>query len=268
MSEGAAKLPLPVYYIIAIIGWIIVIIADLIMQPWGPALGVADSPIRWALTYLNVIFGLVLSAIAGIIWFMKHPEWLAPIGKYVKGQEYKPLSPWTLSAMGVMAALYAILGIGWNVGVDLAALVTSISAVYFGPIITFGAVFVGAFIRYLLGGVPWVTPYTILEFALWDASVWAINASIYWSVVRKKKIIKIEEVVKYWIVLIPLMIFIHWFALFIVEGIPRYPWEGVVAKIVISMATWYPTSIVSIIFGVIIGESLYLSTLTRYMLEK
>lgn len=266
---SVSKLPLPIYYIIAIVGWVIVIVADLIMQPWGAALGVADSPIRWGLTYVNVFFGLTLSAIAGIVWFIQHPKWLAPIGRYVEGREYKPISPWSLSAMGVIAALYAVLGIGWNVGLDLAALVTSISAVYVGPIITFGAIFVGAFIRYLLGGVPWVTPYTLLEFALWDGSVWAINASIYWAIIRKREFKRIGiNIIKYWIFLIPLMIFIHWSALFLVEAIPRYPWEGVIAKILISMATWYPTSIVSIIFGVIIGESLYVSTITRYTIEK
>ena len=125
--------------------------------------------------------------------------------------------------------------------------------------------FVGAFIRYLLGGVPWVTPYTLLEFALWDGSVWAINSTIYWAVIRKREIKKIDiDIINYWIFLIPLMISIHWAALFLVEAIPRYPWEGVIAKILVSMATWYPTTIVSIIFGVIVGESLYISTLARY----
>ena len=235
--------------------WILVILVNLAMAPWGPALGIADSPTRWLLAYFNTIVGLLATGAVCMWWFKLHPEYIARPGRYQPGRSYAVITPYSLSAMGVVAALYATLGIAFSVGADLGAVVTAFSATFFGPIITFVAVFAGAFVRFFLGGTPWLTAFSLPQFAIWDGSVWAINAAIYWKIVRAEPLKRVSW--SKWVLAIIIMVVIHWTALHIVEAIARYPIEGVLAKMVTTAATWYPTTVASIIFGVLAGEAVY-----------
>lgn len=246
-------------------GWLvggvgIFLITTGLVYPPGPTLGAADLPPR--ILYWHSYVFLVELPIAAILMssFVRHQEWRAPPGRYVPGRTYPVFSSWNLSAMAVLAALYAVAGLPTGITwIDFVAIITALMAAYFGSVIAFFGISVGAFIRGAVGWLPPGVPFAgIVAFAISDASRWAIIGAIYWWIVRRGRGLSTAG---YWATILPITIFIHASGI-IIQFFARAPLETFEFLLGL-MATWYPTSIASIIVGLAAGEAAYRATTRR-----
>jgi len=245
-----------------IASFVVALIIMLIAQPWTPALGPSWSPQRIALNYVCTIIGYTIPAIIGCYLFAQKPEWLAPPGRYVAGYKYKPLSTYTLTAAAIVAAVYAVAGLPTGVNIDLPALVAGFGATYFGPIVMMLAFFFGFFVRWAIGGAPWL-PVPIIgpSVALLDASIWAINGYLFWSVIRSPFYEKASKGVRTALsVLIVLVMIAIWnFGFIIWYAFIGNPLEAFLGYAVFAYSTWIPTGMAFIVLGSIIGHSTYMA---------
>ncbi|MCD6513427.1 MAG: hypothetical protein J7L07_00720 [Candidatus Odinarchaeota archaeon] len=244
---------------ISVASVVIGLIVLLIAQPWTEMLGPSYSPARIGLGYAVAILILFIPAIICVLRFIQVPEWLAPPGKYSPEAKYEPFSAYTLIATAIAAAIYAVGGLPTGVNIDLPALITAFVAVYFGPLVSLIAWFIGFFIRWAIGGAPWLpAPLVGPLVAIIDSGVWAVNSYIYWYVMRSGRF-KITGVNRYayLVVLIIVMILIHLFGWLVIYAFTQNPWAAYVAYAAFALSTWYPTTIVFIIIGAIIGETAY-----------
>lgn len=250
VSERVARLLPFVVSGSVIIGLIIMVAA----APWTPTLGPSMSPARVALGYAVSIFLLLIPALLLLVLFIQRQDWLAPPGRYMPEVKYKPLSTYQLTATAIAAAVYAVGGFPTGVNIDLPALITAFTAVFFGCVPAFIAFFIGFFIRWAIGGAPWL-PLPVLGplVAIIDASVWCINAFLYWSIVRKVEKPGIGRSIG----AIILMILVHWCGWLIVYAFTMNPWPAFIGYFTFAMSTWYPTTIVFVIIGALIGETVY-----------
>ncbi len=227
------------------------------VNPAGPFMGVAQSPLRIAYWHGYVFLVELPIALLLLMAYLRREEWRAPPGRYVPGRKYPALSTWHLTAIAIMAAFYA--GTGFIVGVtniDIVALVTALLAIYFGPLVAMISVIVGAVIRFALGGLPFVAPAGILAFAVSDACRWAIIGSVYWFLVRARG--RGVKTVGYWLIMIPVALLVHGGSI-IMSFWAQGPLEWVVGNISF-MAFWYPTSIISYVIGMAAAEGLHRAT--------
>jgi|GEM_PF-3866460 len=227
------------------------------VNPAGPFMGVAQSPLRIAYWHGYVFLVELPIALLLLMAYLRREEWRAPPGRYVPGRKYPALSTWHLTAIAIMAAFYA--GTGFIVGVtniDIVALVTALLAVYFGPLVALISVIVGAVIRFALGGLPFVAPAGILAFAVSDACRWAIIGSVYWFLVRARG--RGVKTAGYWLIMIPVALLVHGGSI-IMSFWAQGPLEWVVGNISF-MAFWYPTSIISYVIGMAAAEGLHRAT--------
>jgi len=168
----------------AVIGLLINIAINTPSSAWGAS----DSPVRQGLFLMNVLLIFDIPAVLGILMFKNHSEWLAQPGKYVESVKYSLLSPYTLTASAVIAAVAVVAGIPGPLNIDTVALVTAFAAVFFGPVVAFVGAFVGFILRYMLGLAPFVPAPTVMFLdALMDGGIWAVNATIFWFVIRGLK---------------------------------------------------------------------------------
>lgn len=233
------------------------VIIWLVMKPWTPDLGPSFSPARIALIYVVSVLMLFIPGIMCTYMFSQNQKWLAPPGKYVAGVKYKPFSPYMLTAAAIAAAIYAVGGLPTGVNIDLPALITSFSAVYFGSVVCLLAFSLGFFVRWAIGGAPWLRiPALIPVIAFIDSGIWAINAFIFWRLMRAEGI-KSSPI--RFIISIVLMILIHLFGWLFVYAFTVNPLPAAVAYVTFAFSTWYPTAIVFIIIGALIGEPMYRS---------
>ena len=234
----------------ALLGLIIMFAA----APWTPALGPSLSPGRIALGYAVSIFLLLIPALILLVLFIQRQDWLAPPGRYMPEVKYKPLSTYQLTATAIAAAVYAVGGFPTGVNIDLPALITAFTAVFFGAVPAFIAFFIGFFIRWAIGGAPWL-PLPVLGplVAIIDASVWCINAFLYWTIVRTVAKPSIGRSIGAAI----LMILVHFSGWLLVYAFTMNPWPAFIGYFTFAMSTWYPTAIVFIIIGALIGETVY-----------
>ncbi|MEM2896238.1 MAG: hypothetical protein QW265_03375 [Candidatus Bathyarchaeia archaeon] len=234
----------------ALLGLIIMVAA----APWTPALGPSLSPARIALGYTVSIFLLLIPALLLLVLFIQRQDWLAPPGRYMPEVKYKPLSTYQLTATAIAAAVYAVGGFPTGVNIDLPALICSFTAVFFGAVPAFIAFFIGFFIRWAIGGAPWLAlPVIGPLVAIIDASVWCINAYLFWSIVRRVAKPGIGLAIGATI----LMVLVHFSGWLLVYAFTMNPWPGFVGYLTFAMTTWYPTAIVFIIIGALIGETVY-----------
>ena len=261
MSGLVEKLNEKTVYMISGISVIIGLVVILVTQPWTDALGLAESPTRIAVEYPVSIFIYLIPGILLALLFSKNQEWIAPPGKYSPDVKYEPFSTYTLIATAIAAAIYAVGGLPTGINIDLPALITAFTAVYFGPMVAFLAFFIGFFIRWAIGGAVWLpSPALVPAVAIIDAGVWAINSYLYWFVTRSNKFVKTDNMaVRYtlMIVMIIVMILVHLFGWLVVYALVMKPWEAYVAYVTVALSSWYPTTIVFVIIGVIIGQTLY-----------
>ncbi|MEM2514880.1 MAG: hypothetical protein QXR45_08700 [Candidatus Bathyarchaeia archaeon] len=244
-----------------IVGIITIAACYAIFQPWGPKLGMAESPERIYLYYVYVLGHEVPASLVCLYYWSKHQEWLAPPGRYISTKKYKMINPWVLTGGAVMAALYGVFAlVGSAVPVpggtlDLAATATAVMMTYFGAVTSGIAVLLGAIIRFLLTGRLPGLPLMWPAFALADSYRWITNSYVYWRLVRVKR----EKPLKtwiYWGLLIPFIIANHRLSIFM-QHTWRYPLETLAAVWLGSMIPALPFGILAILVGVIVGETLY-----------
>jgi hypothetical protein len=256
-----AKLPVSKTISTGILGWLAIGAISLLyttLYAWQPPtdiLGVAGSPGRVAYWYIYVLLIEVPLSVLFIYWFTRDESHRAPPGRYVPGKHYGVFSTYNLAAMGVIAALYAVLGLVTVSNVDVVAVVTAFAASFFGPLIPFVGIFVGAFIRFGIGGLSNIVtnPAALPAFAFSDASRWAINGYIIWRLVRVQK--ENAMGIATWIAVIPLIILVHAGSI-IFSFFALNPLGSFIGSISF-MGFWYPTSIVSIIVGLAVAEGAY-----------
>ena len=138
-------------------------------------------------------------------------------------------------------------------------LITSFSATYFGSIVCLLAFTLGFFVRWAIGGAPWLrVPALIPVIAFIDGGVWAINAYIYWSLMRKNGV---QPSPVRFVIAVVSMILVHLFGWLFVYACTLNPGPAAIAYITFAFSTWYPTAIAFIIIGALIGEPMYRSRL-------
>ena len=231
-------------------------------QPWTLSLGHSWSPQRIAIHYACVTIGYTIPALITCYLFAQKPEWLAPSGKYIAGYKYKALSTYALVAAAIVAAVYAVGGLLTGVNIDLPALIAGFSATYFGSIITFMALFFGFFIRWAIGGAPWLPmPILALSVALLDASTWALNSYIFWSIIRSPSYEKRSRTIRtaLLVLVIVIMIVIWNFGTIVWFALVGNPLNAFLGYIILAYSTWIPTGMAFIVLGTIIGHSMYIA---------
>lgn len=239
------------------LGIISVTVVTYTLYPPGPTMGVANSPIRLAFWYQYVLLAEVPLSIFFIYLFTRDVRFRAPPGRYVEGRNYPIFSPYNLAAMAIIAAMYAGISVFTAISnFDLVAAVTAFSAVFFGPIVPFVAVIVGGLIRGGLGGLSFITPPPgWAAFALSDASRWAIGGFIIYRFVRLSP----TGLMSYakWIAVVPLVLLFHFFSV-IMSMFTVNPYGPFVGGVTF-MAVWYPTTVISVVVGLVVGEAAYRS---------
>ena len=259
--SSVEKLNAKTVYIVSVISVIIGLVILLVTQPWTDALGAAWSPTRVVVEYPVSIFVYLIPGVLLALLFAKNQKWIAPPGKYSPDVKYEPFSTYMLIATAIAAAIYAVGGLPTGINIDVPALICSFTAVYFGPLVSFVAFFIGFYIRWAIGGATWLSnPALVPVISFIDSGVWAVNGYLYWLVIRSDRFIKSENMAMRYtmmIVMMVVMILIHLFGWLVVYALVMNPWEAYVAYVTFALSTWYPTTIVFIIIGVIIGQTLY-----------
>jgi hypothetical protein len=188
MSKAKTRGKNVLYVGVAVASAVIALLINLAINTPSAVWGASQSPIRQGLFLMNVLLIFDIPAFLGILMFKQHNEWLAQPGKYVESVKYALLSPYTLTASAVIAAVAVVAGIPGPLNIDTVALVTAFAAVFFGPVVAFLGAFVGFILRYVLGLAPFVpTPTVMFLDALMDGGIWAVNATIFWFVIRGLK---------------------------------------------------------------------------------
>ena len=246
---------------LAIIGFFIVALIILVaLTPWGPELGPSWSMGRIGLNYAVVIVGYTIPAFIAMYLWSRKPEWVAPPGRYVPGVTYKALSTYALTAAGIVGAVYAVSGLPTGVNIDLPALIAAFGAVYFGPVVMFPAFFLGFFVRWAIGGAPWLpVPIMAASVALLDASIWVLGAYVFWNLIRTVRYEKATGGMRtaYYILALVSMIVIWNFGFVIWYAFVGNPLPAFLGYATFAYSTWIPTGIVFIFLGTIIGHSTY-----------
>lgn len=219
------------------------------------------SAVRIGLEYVVSALTYLIPGVIAMLLFSKNQEWLAPPGRYTPDIEYKPFSPYMLTAAAIVGAIYAGSGLATGINVDIPALITAFTATFFGSVACFLGFFLGFFVRFAVGGAPWLaTPVLVPVIAWIDGGVWSLNAFVYWTIMRKigKDAQGVMKLV-YFVISVAIMIGFHVFGWLIVWAFVVNPWDAFLGYIAFAFSTWYPTTIVFVIIGAVIGESAYYS---------
>ena len=241
----------------------LIIFAYIVASP--EVFGVSNSPIRQVAFYVTA--GLIYG-IPGLICirlFSRKPEWIAPPGKYTPEAKYSVFSPYALAASAVVAAAGVVAGFPGPINIDIVAMVTAFSAVYFGPAVSFLGTFVAFILRYLIGLTPWVaTPNILIAYAILDGGVWSVNSLIFWYVIRG---FKLKGNVKSVATVLMAFVFmaIHFFGWCGVNYFTNNPFEAAVANLMCAigptgfvMSSWAAQMV-----GTLIGAFYYDSRLVK-----
>jgi hypothetical protein len=228
--------------------------------PASSTLGVANSAARIGL-YSEFVLGVTLPvAIYGMYVISRIERFRAPPGRYVAGQKYSLFSPYNLAAMGVIAALYAAGSLFGSVtNFDIVAAVTAFAAVMFPPIIPLVAIIVGGFLRFAITGISFLSPAAVPAFIIMDASRWAIASWLIFYFVRSRKS-GLGSLAVY-VVLLPIIL-IQYSVMTITQYFILNPWSAFLGNVAY-MGTWFPTTIISAVVGLLAAEAAYRSVSRR-----
>jgi len=243
--------------IITVIAWIIVWGAWFALEGWSPKWGYVGSPARLAWEYAYTIGACLPWGLYWMYKFSRHPEWLTPPGRYVKGAKVKVLSPYTITSIAIFGAIFCVAGLGDLIRVDLQALSVAAASAYFGSIVAFCGLWIGQIIA-RTWFVPWVAGGAagFLDIAGWttmDASIWAYSGYIFFRFYhgkpewpRWKRLLVVmlltEPVHQLW------WFFRYWFVA---------PYEAAIAGIIADWTTYWNISWILVLIGYIIGASAY-----------
>lgn len=229
------------------------ILAMLYFKPWGPALGVANSPQR---QIYRVIFDW---------WVMKLPlallafslvaekdKWLARRGTYIEGQEYPVLDTYNWTAAAFMAALFAASGVLSYEFFALPAAPAAISVSFFHPVIGFFTLWLGGVVRSLVWGtgnpVLWA-----LGIGPSDGSTWIYLGIFYWWFREETKWGKNPlALMIYWVV-----IYTVWRTIYMFDGnVWLYPVPALWARMVWFFTQFIPSGLLGTLAGLIAVEGI------------
>lgn len=225
-------------------------------NPAGPTLGVAASAARDAL-YTEFSAGVVLPiAIYGTYVVSRSQRFRAPPGRYIFGQKYSLFSPYNLAAMGIIGALYAAGGVFTAVtNFDIVAAVTAFAAVMFAPIVPLVAIIVGGVLRFALTGISFTPTAAVPGFIIMDASRWVIASWLIFTFVRPRMNKATSYIV--WIVMMAIIL-VQYSIMTLAEYFILNPYSAFVGNVVY-MGTWFPTTVISAVVGLIVAEGAYRS---------
>ncbi len=225
-----------------ILGLVIIVMA----RPWEPSWGPGYSVQRIGLYTLSVILMIFVPACFLSYTYAKQKALRENIEDLITVRE--------LSASAVAAAIYAVGGFLTGINIDLPALITAFTAVFYGPLVSLTAFSIGFIIRWLIGGAPWLSiPILVPVIAMVDGGVWAINSYVYHLI---RNLFGEKNIFLRLALAIGLIIVIHFACEPVLYGIVMLPWPASIAYITYAALSWYPTAIIFTIVGVIAGESL------------
>ncbi|NPV39930.1 MAG: hypothetical protein HPY72_01095 [Anaerolineae bacterium] len=172
--------------VLLLVGAAIFVLAFIIMNPLGTAIGPSESGSRVVL--LNIM-AFVFCLPWGAYWmykFAQHADWLAMPGRFIKGLKTKVFSPYALVGIAIIGALFAAAGFGDLGGLDVQAMVIAASASLFGSVVSFFGLFVGqiiarVFINPVWSGGSSTAVSTLIAYTLIDASIWAYAGYMYFK---------------------------------------------------------------------------------------
>ena len=216
--------------IIMIAGLVITAIAIIVMAPWSAKLGPSGSPGRQALLWIFAFVGALPFAVYWMYRFWQKPSWNAMPGRYVEGMEVEKFSPYSLVAIGVVGALFAVAALGEGLRLDFQAMVIAASAALFGGPISFFGLLLGQILGRLFIHPFWVSGgasvfINILPYSLFDAAIWAYAGFVYFWFVHERKQRGLGLVVAFliaWILSEP----VHQFGWFMGDYTIGNPWEA------------------------------------------
>jgi len=194
-----------VFFIALLVGIVINVVVLLYYQPWGPKLGVPGSPER---LMLQVIVQIYLFYVPLMLWIASivagKPEWIAPRGRYVEGQDPKLFTPYTYTAIAFTAALFTAAGIGVYQVADLPAGAAALGIMYFHPIIGWFTLWLGGTLRAMVFGqgnpVQWAISSGIMDGGVWivlGLAYWWAREQTEWG--KKPLLLTIWWIVVYWV---------------------------------------------------------------------
>lgn len=245
----------------AIGSFILGLVVMLVAQPWSAAaLGPSYSPSRILVTYVVTTLMLVIPGLICVYLFTRRNRWIAPHGKYVKGQDYSVYSTYTLTAIAIVAAVYAVGGLPTGVNIDLPSLICAFSAVFFGAHVMFPAVLIGWFVRWAIGGAAFI-PVPILGGAigLIDAGVWAINGFLLWWILRSERFREASGRRKTGLFIVAILVMIGvWLVGWIFDyAFVGNPWGAFVGYATLAFSTWAATGVAFQVLGLFMGQNMY-----------
>ena len=252
--------------ILLIAGFVIFLLAFIIMNPLGAGMGVSESPQRILLLYIFAIAVCLPWATYWMYKFAKRPDWLAMPGRFMKGMKVIVFSPYALVAIGIIGALFAAAGLGDLGGIDLQAMVIAASASLFGGIVSFFGLFVGQIIARILINPVWsggtsTAAATLLPYTLIDASIWAYFGYIYFRFVHDRKGSFLTAFLTAWILAEPIHQF-WWFVTYWIMNTREAAtlavlndWVVLGAGTFFGIPYWWLSGILFVPVGLLAGEA-------------
>jgi len=217
-----------------IAGLVICAVLFLVMQPWGPGLGVSGAPGRVVLLWIFAFVGALPFAVYWMFKFAQVPEWNAMPGRFVEGMKVKVASPYTYVAIGVIGALFAVAALSEGIRLDFQAMVIAASAALFGGVVSFFGLLVGQVLGRLFIHPFWVSGgasvfLNILPYSLFDAAIWAYAGYCFFKFVYARPSTKslVAGFLIAWILSEP----VHQVGWLIGDYIIGNPWEAAAINI-------------------------------------
>ncbi|RLG43792.1 MAG: hypothetical protein DRN81_05840 [Thermoproteota archaeon] len=244
------KVKLAVYVWIAA-GIVINFLAMLYYKPWGPKLGVAESPLRiWRYLLFSFWVCKLPIVVLGFMVTIERPDWLAPPGKYVPGREYKVWSTYRLAAIALMAALFTACSVVSYTFFDLRAAPAAISCILFDPIVGFFTIGIGDILGSLLFAIGNPLIWTAGD-AWWDGGTWIWLGIFYKWFAESKYGKSIVARSVFWVV-----VYVIWRTIYMYDWLIW--WYPIPA--LWSMTTWFftvflPSGITASLLGVWASEA-------------
>ena len=243
--------------VITAVAWIIYWLAYFTYRVWSEEWGPTASPTRIGWEYGYTFCTLLW----GILWmykFSKIPKWNVPPGTMpAEGARVKIFSPYTLTGIALVGAVFAVAGLGEFIRVDLQALTIAASAAYFGSIISFFGLWIGQVIA-RLWFVPWVMGGAagFLDIAAWvtmDASIWSYNGYLFFKFYHSKpQWSRIKRLALIMVLGEPIHIGFWEVRAFVVN-----PLNAAIATVIVDTTTYWSISWILVLIGYIIGASAY-----------
>jgi len=233
MDDKVQKTERTLFYAM-IAGLVIFAVIFLVMQPWGPGLGVSGAPGRVALLWIFAFVAALPFAVYWMYKFAQVPEWNVMPGRYIEGMKVKVGSPYTYVAIGVIGALFAVAALTEGIRLDFQAMVIAASASLFGSIISFWGLLLGQVLGRLFISPFWVSGgpavfLSILPYSLFDAAIWAYAGycffKFYWARPSGKS--AVAGFLTAWILTEP----VHQIAWLVGDYIIGNPWEAAAVNI-------------------------------------